>query len=243
MALIDGDSLYGYGDDLRHMFFQFPVAPEEYWLCVQYAIFEIDGVLWLCAVHNTTMNMGSRPASKIACRFAEEWLEAWRLQLDSYVLSWLETKSAAFRQVYAERLSAFGVGQARPYSAKVYTDNYDMLFIGVEMLIKGIAIWQSMCDRANIWRAPEAIIIGTCVLWIGGRCVLNGGFGCLVPSKRQRAIEACSAALDGLLTRDAYEASNSFLGYAQDVLHSSSARSRASPDLSSGQASAQTSSS
>ena len=94
-----------------------------------------------------------------------------------------------------------------------------MLFIGVEMLIKGIAIWQSMCDRANIWRAPEAIIIGTCVLWIGGRCVLNGGFGCLVPSKRQRAIEACSAALDGSLTRDAYEASNSFLGHAQDVLH------------------------
>jgi hypothetical protein len=43
--------------------------------------------------------------------------------------------------------------------AKVYTDNDDMLFIGVEMLLKGIAIWQSMCDCAIIWRAPEAIMI------------------------------------------------------------------------------------
>jgi hypothetical protein len=66
LAQIDGDSLYGYGNDLCHMFFQFPVAPEKYWLCLQYAIFSINGVLWLCAVHNTTMNMGSRPASNIA---------------------------------------------------------------------------------------------------------------------------------------------------------------------------------
>jgi hypothetical protein len=29
MAQIDGDLLYGYGDDLRHIFFQFPVAMEE----------------------------------------------------------------------------------------------------------------------------------------------------------------------------------------------------------------------
>ena len=72
LAQIDGDSLCGYGDDLRHMFFQFPVAPEEYWLCLQYAIFNINGVLWLCAVHNTTMNMGSRPVSEIACQFAKE---------------------------------------------------------------------------------------------------------------------------------------------------------------------------
>ena len=93
-----------------------------------------------------------------------------------------------------------------------------MLFIGVEMLLKGIAIWREMCDRANIWRAPEAVIIGTCVIWIGGRCVLNGGFGCLVPSKRQRAIEAIKAALNGTLSRDDYESNNSFLGYANDIL-------------------------
>ena len=99
LAQIDGDSLYVYGDDLPHMFFQFPVAPEEYWLYMQYAIFNISGVLWLCAAHNTTMNMDSQPASKIACRFAEEWLEAWRLKLDVFVLSWLKTKSAEFRQI------------------------------------------------------------------------------------------------------------------------------------------------
>ena len=45
------------------------------------------------------MNMGSRPTSKIACQFAEEWLEAWRLQLDVFVLSWLETKSAEFCRI------------------------------------------------------------------------------------------------------------------------------------------------
>jgi hypothetical protein len=66
LAQIDGDSLYGYGNVLRHMFFQFPVAPEEYWLCLQYPIFNINGDLWLCTLHNTMMNMGSRPASNIA---------------------------------------------------------------------------------------------------------------------------------------------------------------------------------
>ena len=59
---------------------------------------EIDGVLWLCAVHNTTMNMGSRPASKIACRFTEEWLEAWRLQLDSYVMGFGGMEDVRFRE-------------------------------------------------------------------------------------------------------------------------------------------------
>jgi hypothetical protein len=49
---------------------------------VFYVVIEIHGVLTLCAVRNTTMNMGARPASKVACRFAEEWLEAWRRQMD-----------------------------------------------------------------------------------------------------------------------------------------------------------------
>ena len=62
------------------------------------------------------------------------------------------------------RLASFGVEQARPYSGKVYTDNYDMLFIGVKMLLKGIDIWRMMCDRAKIWCLPEAVIIGTCML-------------------------------------------------------------------------------
>ena len=134
------------------------------------------------------------------------------------MLAWLETKSTEFRRIYAERVADFGVEQARPYSGMVYTDNYDMLFIGVEMLLKGIEIWREMCDKAKIWRSPEAIIIDTCVVWIGGRCVLNGGFGCLVPSKRQRAIEAIKAALNGTLSRDNYESNNSFLGYANDIL-------------------------
>ncbi len=43
------------------------------------------------------------------------------------------------------------------------------------MLFKGIDIWRTMCDKANIWRSPGAIIIGTCVLWNGGHCVFDGG--------------------------------------------------------------------
>ena len=135
------------------------------------------------------------------------------------MLSWLETKSSEFRQISAARLASFGVEQARPYSGKVYTDNYDILFIRVEMLLKGIDTLRTMCDRASIWRSQEAVIIGTCVIWIGGRCIRNCGFGCLVPSKRQRAIEACTAALNGSLLRDDYESNNNLLAFANDVLY------------------------
>ena len=86
----------------------------EYWVCVSYAIFEIDGVLWLCAVHNTTMLMGLRKPARLRAALP---MSGWRRGASSltltYVPSWLEIKSAAFCQVYAERLSAFGVGEAR----------------------------------------------------------------------------------------------------------------------------------
>ncbi len=156
------------------------------------------------------------------------------------MLSWLETKSAEFRQICAARLASFNVEQALPYSGKVYTNNFDMLFIGVEMLLKGINIWRTMCDRAKIWPSPEAIIIGTCVLWIGGHYILNGGFGCLVLSKHQRVIDACTAALNGSLSRYNYKFNNRFLAFAKMSSTSPSARSRASPAPSCGPALAQT---
>jgi len=177
-------------------------------------------VLTLCAVRNTTMNMGARPASKVACRFAEEWLDAWRRQMDRYVDTvWIHTKSAEYREALELRKRVLDDReQGRPYWAAVYTDNFEFTFQDARLMAKGIAIWKRMNAQANIAIAESAAAVGTCIVWIGGRCVLNAGIGCLVPSKLQRALLACRAALEGKLTRDEYESNNSYLGFAQDIL-------------------------
>ena len=47
-----------------------------------------------------------------------------------------------------------------------------------------------MCNKANYWLSEKASE-GTVIDFIGGRLVLNGGFGCLSPSKHARAVADC----------------------------------------------------
>ena len=68
-------------------------------------------------------------------------------------------------------------------------------------------------------RAPsEKACAGTVLDYIGGRLVLNGGFGCITPSKRARAIAYLEAAIDGRLTREQLESHNSFLVHVHEWL-------------------------
>lgn len=203
-------------DDMRHCFFQFFIWAGERWMCVWYLVIHVDGEAWLVAVTAATMNMGARNSSKIACTFAEEWLDAWRRQVDIFVESWLPKQTAAFQCAYAQRRAALGHAQARPFWAGVYTDNYDATFMASDLAAAATLIWKRMNHEANIW-LQDHVPYGTCGDWIGGRCVLMAGFGCITPSKRNRARMACEAALAGTITREDYEANNSFLGHVNDI--------------------------
>ena len=212
----NGTFLVTMDDDMRQMFFQFFVREEDLYTVVWYIIFEIDGVLWLVAVRVRTMNMGGRNASKIACNFAEEWLDAWRRQMDAVVLVWLPKQTKELQDAYQRRKDELGFEQARPFWAAVYTDNFDFTFCASDLAAIGTTIWRQMNARAKIELQTD-IIYGTCTSWIGGRYVLQGGFGCLPPSKRSRAMQECRAALEGRATREEYESNNSFLGHVADI--------------------------
>ena len=203
-------------DDMRHFFFQFFIALEDQWLCVWYLVMRIDGVLWLVAICAKTMNMGARNASKIACNFAQEWLEAWSRKMDDFCEGWIPTQHPDFQHGYATRLAALGRVQARPFWAGVYTDNFDLSFMASELAATGTLIWKSMNADSNIW-LQDHVQYGTCVTFIGGRCVNGAGFGCVVPSKKERALSACRKALAGKLSREEYESNNSFLGHVNDI--------------------------
>lgn len=215
-AAANGTFLVTMDDDMRQMFFQFFIRDEDLYTCVWYIIMSIDGVLWLVAVRVRTMNMGGRNASKIACNFAEEWLDAWRLQMDDVVAVWLPKQKPAMQEAYERRKQELGLQQARPFWAAVYTDNFDCTFCASDLAAIGTMIWRHMNARAQIELQPK-IIYGTCTTWIGGRYVLQGGFGCLPPSKRSRALQQCRAALAGEATREEYESNNSFLGHVADI--------------------------
>lgn len=203
-------------DDMRHMFFQFFIRRSDLYLCVWYTVMEIDGAVMFVAVRARTMNQGARNASKIACNFAEEWLEAWRLQMDEVVRGWIPLQKPAMIEAYEQRKSHLGEAQARPFWAAVYTDNFDFTFSASELAAVGTFLWRRMNKEANIW-LQDHVIYGTCTTWIGGRYVLSAGFGCLTPSKKSRALAQCKKALAGTLTREEYESNNSFLVHVNDI--------------------------
>ena len=95
-----------------------------------------------------------------------------------------------------KRAQDMGPDQAQLFWAGVYTDNNNFSFIGPELATFGIK-WKEMNRLANIWLADAEPSVGTCVVWIVGRVVINGVFGCLIPSKLQRAIIQMEKALRG----------------------------------------------
>ena len=78
-------------------------------------------------------------------------------------------------------------------------------------------VWRTACRECNYWLSEKACA-GTVLDYIGGRLVLNGGFGCISPSKRARAIADSEAAIGGRLTREQLESHNSFLVHVHEWL-------------------------
>ena len=70
------------------------------------------------------------------------------------------------------------------------------------MFAAGARIWDDTCAKANYWLSEKASA-GTVIDFIGGRLVLNGGFGCLSPSKHARAVTDSMTVCAGAITREA----------------------------------------
>ena len=203
-------------DDMRHMFFQFFVRASDLHLCVFKIVMMRDDRLWLCAIRVRTMNQGGRNSSKVACGFAEEWVESWRVQMDAVVTEWVPRQTDEFQRFYNAVVELHGLAHARPFWACVYTDNFSFSFACPELHAAGAKIWFKMNDAANIELQAEPNA-GTCPDYIGVRYVLNAGFGCLKPNKRERAVTQCISALRNELTYDELESHNSFLGHVNDA--------------------------
>ena len=235
MAHVNKTYLAGFKSDGRHMFFQFEMAPEEERTCsftsiIPFPLLDDGGkpILdekgnaivehWFTLIVATCMNMGSRNASKIAQRFTDRLLEAFSQQLDIFVRdSWLPHQTPELRALLAERATTLGPRQARPFKTSGYTDDYEFEFVGPELFAAGARIWIDMCHKANYWLSEKASA-GTVIDFIGGRLVLNGGFGCLSPSKHARAVADSMAVCGGTITREALESHNSFLVHVHDWL-------------------------
>ena len=120
-------------------------------------------------------------------------VEGFARQLDKYVWRvWLPKQNARTRVLLTERAWALGAAHARPFTTSGYTDDYKFAYVGPELLAVGTLIWRTMCKRANYWLSAKANA-GTVLDYIGGREILNGGYGCVNPSKHARAIADSTA--------------------------------------------------
>ena len=210
--------LVGIRDDVRWMFWQFWLDPSQYWLSVCFMWLMIDGELWYCACRDLVMTMGVRPSSKIACRFAEEFLEAFNKKLDLYVkTTWLPLQTQALQNALEWRRVNLGMEQARPYFNTPWTDDFKFTYCGAELGAEGTFLWRQQCSEAKL-NMSSKVGGGTVVDYVGARYVLNGGFGCVVPSKRDRTLAECFAAMAGRRTLDELIATNSYLVHIADII-------------------------
>jgi hypothetical protein len=232
LALLGGTYLAGATDDVSGMFWQFWRHPSEYHLGMFFMVlpFEetivVDGketkvtVLYLCALYWKVMLMGGRPASKIACRWAEPWLRVWRARMVPIVNAWLPKQTPALQTALEERRLVLGEQHATPFWADLFTDDFQFHFISPELMAPGMAAWHDH----NVDGGVEMCKIakkgaGTVIDAIGARNVLNGGFGVLTQTKRLRVITDCQLALTGQLSRERYEANNGLIVHADDIMN------------------------
>ena len=235
MAWLGETYLAATKDDGRHMFFQFEMSPEEERTCsftvlVELPLLDEGGQpvldengqpileLWFVLIIATCMNMGTRNASKIAQRFTDRLLEGFSRLLDIYVKDvWMAKQTPALQALLAERARVLGSHQARPFSTAGYTDDYAIKYVGPELSSVGTSIWRSCNRKANYWLSAKCGA-GTVIDFIGGREVLNGGFGCMPPTKHTRAIHDTIEAIEGRITREQLESHNSFLVHVGEWL-------------------------
>ena len=235
MAEVGETYLAAIKDDGRHMFFQFEVSPEDERVCCFLAVLEMDVLdesgrhvlnsdgsrkteLWFVLIVATCMNMGSRNASKIAQRFTDRLLEGVSQQIDAWVAKvWLPQQTPALQRLLAERAEKLGPLHARPYCTSGYTDDYGLVCVGPELSAFATLIWRQCCKKVGYELSAKAGA-GTVFDIIGGRIVLNGGFGCLPAAKHARAVHDTEQAIAGDISRERLESHNSFLVHVHDWL-------------------------
>ena len=213
LAAIDGKQLVSNTSDVKWMFWQIYTHGSQYHLCcfMLVMLLEPHGSPVAVMIEEGVLNMGLRPASKIACRFSEEWMEAWRRALRAWVgRGWLRRQSSKLQAALQWRRDHLSPEDADPFWAAPYTDDYAHAYLDAEVGVAGIQIELEMAAKANLWMSPK-YGVGTFLDWIGGRAVLNYNFTTLTPAKRTRAISDCTLALAGQLTRGRFESHSSFM--------------------------------
>ena len=228
LAFLLASYAVGIKDDIRWMFWQFYLHPSQRWLAVEYLwlpFTEVDAtgeareVWYFCMIAALVMNMGTRPASKIACRFSEGAQATWREQMRAWVAEkWLPEQPQAVQAVIELRRQRLGPTQADPFYATLYTDDFTKLFATPTLGAVGAHLWRCLTDGMGIWMSSK-VGAGTVIDSHGTRLVLNGGFGCLSPDKRARGRKMCTRALTDGITRDELEAHNSFIVHVEDIIN------------------------
>jgi hypothetical protein len=164
------------------------------------------------------MNMGTRPASKVATQWSKEWNVEFRARMADYAQAvWLPLQSQALRDVLAERERRLGYAQAHPFWVCEWTDDFWDVFPEVRLAAHGALVRRGMARDMNVWMSAKASC-GTVGDYIGARSVLTGGFGTAVPRKRARCVADCAAACAGLLSKDDLIAHNSYVVHVVDIL-------------------------
>ena len=239
LARINNTTACAAKHDVRWCFFQFLTRSSEYWLSIEYLVIGVCSrcdrffvlcvcaagpapeceVLYLFRIMPLCINMGTRPASKIAVRFAQKWNEEWRCRMADHVLAeWLPRQSTALKRVLAERERRLGYEQAHPFVTFEFTDDFYESTPDVRLTAKGARIRETMAREAGIWMSSKRAA-GTLVEYIGGIHVLSGAFGTISAAKRARSANEIQSALDDKLTRAEYVACNSFTVHAVDLLN------------------------
>ena len=241
MALVDADGgaddadVYGVQDDESIMFWQIRTAVSEYphdqfHVAVRFTpeemaeFFQITCeaplLVYVVGVY-LGLNMGGRPCSKIACRYAEQKMAAWRVRMDDIVAQWLPTRSLALQDLLRERAAELGPTHARPFWSDLYTDDYTFAYLSADLAAQGTAEWHALNKEARVEMAAiDKKGGGTVVDCIGARHVLSGGFGTVTPAKRARVLSACSMALsdNSSMTREQFEANNGLICHVDEIL-------------------------
>ena len=237
LAVVNGSTPAASRDDVRWCFFQKYLHPSQYWLSIQYLVIGRCracgkfAVLCVCIVRlpngeelvlfrilPRVMNMGVRPASKIAVRWTQQWNVEWRDRMADHVHAvWLPQQSPALKDVLADRERRLGYAHAHPFATLEFTDDFWDVSCDIALTAHGSLTRRKMSADMNVWMSSKAAA-GTCVDYIGGVHVLAGGFGTISPAKRARCAEQTIAALTSGIDREAYVANNSFAVHVVDLL-------------------------
>ena len=213
----------GFLDDMAWCFLQMRTHPCEYpnsqiHVPMARVVDGVKKVRYEVGFYRST-DMGSRPSSKINCRFAEEWLDTYRSEVEHLARAWLRTRSPALQQLQKEREEALGWQQSAPFHADVYSDDYQVWAISPSLAALLAAHWSNRNVESRImWCPVTKKAAGTVIDAIGARNVISGGFGVLLPGKRSRVLAECHLALEGKLDRERYEANNGLLVHAGDIV-------------------------